>query len=574
MNKVRVAAAQLGVGTDLAENLATCRRMIDRAVAEAGPDLVVLPEFCNHLAWYDSPAHAYEVSLDLDGEWLAGIAGKAGEHGIYVKLCVTARRENGLATVTNILYGPDGQRLGVTDKQTLMGNENNFFARAREHGPILDLPIGRVGMYACADGLLMETSRLLAVRGAQVLLNSLNSFALDEASLHIPVRAAENRCFVVAACKVGPLLPPEMMEAVAQRMGISSAWLHGAGESQIVAPDGTVLAIAPRAGEAVVWADIEPAQADDKRRPDGTDVFQNRRPKLYQPIAQKPPERHYQAGAARVQVACYQPQAEGEEAVRECAEAVTKAAAEGAKLVVLPELFCFGDNEGFHGRQRSERAMYAENALSIALMGAPGCVVATSLPRRDDGKWCNAGVLVTRDGVVFEQPQLHRSERHAKWCKSWGNALHTIKLPFGRLAIIVGDDALYPETFRLAALQDVEIVAAPMQVAEKWELELGLPERAAENRLSIVAASRPSAHGGSAIITVTEDFTLWSEWKNRPFDGHISYPLVTRAKENGLLRGEIYPACAGNRFVSQKTDLVDGRPWWLCGPLVAENSEQ
>ena len=572
MSKVRVAAAQLGVGTDLGENLATCRRMIDRAVAECRPDLLVLPEFCNHLAWYDSPARAYEVSLDLDGEWLQGIGAKASEHGIYLKICVTVRRAKGLATVSNILFGPDGKILGVTDKQTLMGNENNFFARAREHGPILDLPIGRVGMYACADGLLMETSRLLAVRGAQILLNSLNSFALDEASLHIPARAAENRCFVVAACKVGPLLPPEMMDVVAQRMKISPDWLHGAGESQIVAPDGTVLAIAPRTGEAVVYADIDPAQADDKRRPDGTDVFKNRRPALYRPIAKKPQERDYKPGAALVQVACYQPQAQGEAAIYEAAEAVKEAAAEGARLVVLPELFCFGTDERFRGRQRPERSIVAENALSIALTRAPHCAVVTSLPRYDDsGKWYNVGVLMTRDGIVFEQPQLHRSQRHAKWCKGLGDKLHTFDLPFGRLAIIVGDDTLYPESFRLAALRDVEIVAAPMQVMEKWELETGLPERAAENRLSIVAASRQTPNGGSAIVTISEDFTLWAEWKNRPFDGNINYPLITRADGNGLLRGKIYPACAGNRLVSQKTDVVDGRPWWLCNPLVADN---
>lgn len=571
MDKVRVAAAQFGVGTDLQENLATCLRVIDEA-AQHGPDLLVLPEFCNHLAWYDSPARAYEVSLELDGAWLAAIGAKAKERGFYVKICVTVRRAKGLATVSNLLYGPAGALLGVTDKQTLMGNENNFFTRAQTHGPILDLPTGRVGMYACADGLLMETSRLLAVRGAQILLNSLNSFALDEASLHIPARAAENRCFVVAACKVGPLLPPEMMEMVAQRMKISSTWLHGAGESQIVAPDGTVLAIAPRTGEAIIYADIDPAQADDKRRPDGTDVFKNRRPALYQPIAQEPSERHYKPGAARVQVACYQPQARGEAAIEECAEAVKEAAAEGAQLVVLPELFCFGTDERFRGRQRPERSIVAENVLSIALARVPHCVVVTSLPRSDEtGKWYNVGVLVTRDGIVFEQPQLHRSQRHAKWCKGLGDKLHTFDLPFGRLAIMVGDDTLYPESFRLAALQDVEIVAAPMHTMEKWELATGLPERAAENRLSIVAASRQTPHGGSSIVTITEDFTLWAEWKNRPFDGNINYPLVTRATENGLLRGEIYPACAGNRLVSQKTDVVDGRPWWLCGPLVAEN---
>ena len=92
MDKVRVAAAQFGVGTDLGENLATCLRVIDEA-ARHGPDLLVLPEFCNHLAWYESPAHAYEVSLELGGAWLAAIGAKAKERGLRQNLRHGAARK-------------------------------------------------------------------------------------------------------------------------------------------------------------------------------------------------------------------------------------------------------------------------------------------------------------------------------------------------------------------------------------------------------------------------------------------------------------------------------------------------
>src|SRR5437868_976030 len=83
--------------------------------------------------------------------------------------------------------------------------------------------------------------RALALRGAQILCNSLNSFALDEGSLHIPVRAAENRVFVVAANKIGALIPEALLEPVSAQTGIPVRFLSGAGDSQIVAPDGTVL---------------------------------------------------------------------------------------------------------------------------------------------------------------------------------------------------------------------------------------------------------------------------------------------------------------------------------------------
>lgn len=567
---VRVAAAQFAVSNDVAENLATCQRIIDRAAAECAPDLLVLPEFCNHLAWYEDAAHAYAVAVPLDGDWLRGIGAKAAEHGLYIKLNLTVRRENQEITATNVLFGPDGAQIAVADKQTLMGNENNFLTRARSAAPVTETAIGRLGMYACADGLLNETSRMLALGGAQILCNSLNSFALDEASLHIPVRAAENRVFVVAACKVGPLLPAHLLEGVAQRMKIASSWLHGAGESQIVAPDGTVLAMAPRTGEAIVYADIRPAEADDKRRPDGSHIFANRRPALYRPIAQEPPPRNYQAGASVARAAVYQPQAHGVAAIAETVEAVRQSANAGVQIVVLPELFACDTQNSTDNATRAAQSQQAVDALAEVLRETPQpCYVAGSfVMAHDDGTYQHLGVLLGPSGVIGTQGQLHDSARHTAWNDVLADKVETFALPFGRVAMLIGDDTIYPEAVRLAALQDVEIIAAPLQVLEQWELGTGLKERAAENRLSIIAASRPTEAGASALITVGEDFTLWTEWKTRPFDGNINYPIVTLAAASaGLTQAEIYPAASGNRLVSQKTDVVDGRPWWLLAPL-------
>jgi predicted amidohydrolase len=396
------------------------------------------------------------------------------------------------------------------------------------------------------------------------LLNSLNSFAEDEASLHIPVRAAENRVFVVAANKVGALIPAAMIEAVAARIKVPADRLHGAGESQILAPDGTVLAKAPRAGEAVIWADIDLSAADNKQRPDGTNIIANRRPELYREIAEQPQARNYQPGAAQIEAAVYQPAAKGEAAIEEAANAVREAIAAGITLIVLPELFCFADGRVCNAQAATEVSARAITALTNALQASNSYVI-TSLVENDQ----HVGLLLNCDGVLLKQPQLHRSERHAAWATEPGDELRTIDLPFGRLAIIVGDDALYPELFRVAAIHNVEVVAAPLQIVEVWELTTGLLERAAENRISIVAASRPSPVGASALITNSEDFTLWTEWKNRPFDGNINYPLITRATaEPGLTRATIYPANAGNRLISQQTDLVDGRAWRLAAPLV------
>src|SRR6478736_3627062 len=306
MSILRVAAVQFAVTEDVDDNLATCLRMTDQRAAE-GAQVVVLPEFCNHVSWYDGGEHARSKALTLDGPFVAALAAKAAEHGIHLMANVTLAREDGRTTGSNILFAPDGTILGVTDKQVLMGSERDHLDPAIAASPIIETSFGRVGLYSCMDGVINETPRMLAVGGAQVLLNSLNSFALDEASLHIPVRAVENRVWVVAANKVGPLVPARSIAMVAERVGVPIEMLHGAGESQIVAPDGTIVAMAPRTGEAVVVADIEVEVADDKHRPDGTDVMTSRRPDLYGPILDEPRGRQRPAGADELVTAVVSP---------------------------------------------------------------------------------------------------------------------------------------------------------------------------------------------------------------------------------------------------------------------------
>ncbi|MFI6866057.1 carbon-nitrogen hydrolase family protein [Nocardia sp. NPDC050406] len=522
----RVAAAQLAAGTDVEANLAACLRMID-AAAEARAELVVLPEFCNHLSWYADRAHARRMACTLGDAFLSTIAQRAERHGLFVKIGVTLARSDGRTTGTSLLYGPDGELLGESDKQILMGAENDYLDIGQDDSPVIDTPLGRIGMYACMEGVINEVTRSLTVRGAQLLLNSLNSFATDEASLHIPVRAAENRVWVVAANKVGPLLPEDQLPAIAERLGVPADRLHGAGESQIVAPDGTCVAMAPATGEAIVVADIDIARADDKQRADGTDILAARRPELYAPLGSSFTGRRARAGAETMAAAIADPSA----------DTISALAFDGVDLIVLPEL-----------------AALPVADIARAVHGTTAHVVSTVL----DGD-AHHGVLINADGVVARQPQLHATARHP-WCTALGDELTVVELPWGRLALVVGDDALFPETFRLAAIQDADVVAVPCTPTEPWELRLGLPERAAENRLNVVAAGRGASGLTGGIYGLSPDFTLWTAWSG-PFTGVISHPLVTTVPPRASsARATIRPAQAVNRTVSRGTDLVDGRP--------------
>lgn len=578
---VRVAAAQLHAGADVAQNLATCLRVIDQAMS-VKPDLLVLPEFCNHLSWYDDPAHCYRVSVALDGPFVQALSDKAREHGIHLVVNCTVQREEGIATGTSLLFGPDGRLLGTSDKQVLMGHENDMLRRATTPSPIIETAIGRLALYACMDGVINETPRCLALRGAQILCNSLNSFAPDEASLHVPVRAAENRVFVVAANKVGPLIPEALVEPVSQATSIPVRFLSGAGESQIVAPDGTVLARASATDEAVVWADIHPEEADDKRRPDGTDRFRARRPALYARLAQTPTAIPSSFGAESLAVAVYQPseQADALAALLDQADALRTS---GTQLLVLPELF------GFETLQISDPAAALARSQTLIhtltdFCQATGLELVTSLPLATAHGLRHAAVLIDSTGVVFEQAQLHAVSAHP-WVSALGDGVAVVARPWGRLGLIVGDDLIYPEVSRLLALEGADVVAAPIQAREAWEASLGWLERSGENRFCLAVATRPTSFASSLITNLWADFTLMTPWQSRAFDGIISRPLATFAStasdgssgassdvtadaNAGLTFAQVRPRSAENKVLSHRTHLLDGRPWQLIDALI------
>jgi predicted amidohydrolase len=567
---MRVAALQYASGTDVDENLATCLRMIDRAAGDS-PDLMVMPEFSNHISWYDDADHARRVSLELEGEFLTAIADRAARHKSYIVINVALRRDNDRLTVTSLCYGPDGCLVAQADKQTLMGHENTWFARATHTSEVICTPFGRLAMFPCRDGVTCETPRGLALRGAQLFCDSLNSFALDEASLHVPARAPENKVFLVAANKIGPLIPEELLEAVSEQTHIPLRFLNGAGESQIVSPSGEILARGPRDEEAVVLAEIDLARAKDKTRPDGTDLFAARRPRLYRPIAEQSGSEICGSASKQIKVATLMPEQEVEAALSSLSPLVDAMPPE-TRLAVLPELFCYGDLAGLHAPPDRALAARAVEAMQEACAGHAELHLCASLVLPVGEGAGLVTVLVNQSGIVAQQAQLHCSSRYP-WMVP-GDELSLVEMSWGKLALVSGDDMLFPELVKVAALQGAHVIAAPLYLQESWEERYGLRSRAAENRVCLVASSRALDGRAGMIIDLEREFTLMTEWQERKFDGYINAPLVTeQTPGTGTTCAYIHPAAASNKLMSEQTDLLLDRPWRLSGDLLHSAEE-
>ena len=168
------------------------------------------------------------------------------------------------------------------------------------------------------------------------------------------------------------------------------------------------------------------------------------------------------------------------------------------------------------------------------------------------------GMAVDASGVVLEQPQLHETPR-LPWARLGGDRLATAELPWGRMAVVVGDDIRLPEVARLAAVQGAAVVAVCHRPSSPADVDLMLAERAAENRVCIAAAAPSGPVAGCALIDPPVD-SLWSPSRSQPFDGTINMPDLRRIEPGAdILAGVVHPARARNREISRQTNLVDGR---------------
>lgn len=114
---------------------------------------------------------------------------------------------------------------------------------------IVDTPLGKVAMTICYDFIFPEYIRSLALKGAQLILNSTFWFADDisgpagwspeQSKALAMTRALENNVFVAMACRTG-----------------TEKNLWGFGHSVIVGPQGKILAEADRE-ESIISAPID-----------------------------------------------------------------------------------------------------------------------------------------------------------------------------------------------------------------------------------------------------------------------------------------------------------------------------
>jgi predicted amidohydrolase len=579
---MRVAVTQFATTSDVQQNLATCLRIINQAVL-CKPAIIVLPEFCNAAATVEDHNHAWNCALTTKARFFLDIANLAKKHGCYIVINVTLRREpsrehqdgtvKSAISVTSCLFSPSGELVLQADKQNLMGHENNFFMRGTQVSDVSTTPFGNVGLFSGSDGMTFETPRCLALRGAQLLCSSLHCFGLDQSSLHVNTRAAENKVFVAAANTIGPLHSQQPLQPLQPQQ------LMGAGDSQIVSPDGTVLAKVAHGEEGFVFADINLDDSQNKRRPDGSDIFNQRRPELYQALTQVSKDVASDGVSANINAAIFATYKTNEQAIEDVCHYIENNLSD---IIQLPELFFIADTNITDEGDKLTQALAQLTCLSnkvikqVSAQLRPFQYVCTSLVL--DG--VHQAVLINKEGIFARQQQLHFCQRH-QWT-TLGDELHIIELPLEQgsitLAMLTADDANVPEIVKVAAFSGIHLLLVPFAIQQAEEVNYNLLSRAAENRICVLAACREKSFAAEPVVNkpgqkrikanklaglianLPSEFTLFSPWQSQPFDGNINPPIV-KLQGGKITKALIHPLTACNKVMADKTNLLKDRSW-------------
>lgn len=499
---IRVAVLQIEHELEPTSAVALCARLIDRAVVEQSAQIVVFPQLV---------AHADDVEA-TDGLLARELAKLSAQHAIWVLGSVYIG-----STAVCLWADPSGQVQARPCSDLEQTGAGNFGADSA----IISTPHGKIGLCAGPAALRGPVTRSLAEAGARLVCTSMAASLPRVLSLLPPARAVENRIFVaVSALYAAQIAPyPAHMETLPPPPeGADPSRLH----NQIAGPSGQRVDLTSCAEGTIFVAELElgtrEARSDAEQTSASDDGEGTRRVAPLRGLWSHT-DRAARAGADRggaelargqlddtraskLTVATLTIEREGslEGTLARTTEQLRDLVQQDVSLVVLPELFCFGPELS---PPENAAAEFVNVVRSLAeACGRSGMHVVTSLVEQVKDKLFHTAVLIGQGGVVVRQASLAPTSR-LPWATP-SRRVQTALLPWGRLALAVGDDALLPEFAESLLRAGVDVVAAPLAAAHAADAGLTLPAVAEDGRFAVVAAVASTRGSESCSFLETE----------------------------------------------------------------------
>ena len=235
-----------------------------------------------------------------------------------------------------------------------------------------------------------------------------------------------------------------------------------------------------------------------------------------------------------------------EENVTSSIAKIEAAAAQGAQVIVLPEL-C---NTGYMFASRKEAFDLAEPVPSgpssqrwMEVAARLGVYLVAGITENADGKLYNSAVILEPEGYLGTYRKLHLWGDEALYFQPGDLGIPVFDTPLGRLACHICYDCWFPEVWRLEALQGAELICVPTN----WVPIPGQdPKREAMANILVMGA----AHSNSVFVAAAN---RTGTERGQPFIGQSLIVSQTGWPVAGPASGE------GEEILVARINLADAR---------------
>lgn len=269
---MRIGLVQQANTADIQGNVERLKANIRRAASD-GAELVVLQELHNGLYFCQTEdTRLFDLAEPIPGPSTEAFGELAKELGIVLVLSLFERRVPGLYHNTAVVLERDGSIAGKYRKMHIPDDpayyEKFYFTPGDLGFEPIDTSVGRLGVLVCWDQWYPEAARLMAMRGADLLIyptaigwesSDTNEEKARQLGAWVTVQrghAVANGLPVVSVNRVGHEPDPS-----GQTNGIRF-W----GNSFVAGPQGELLAELPNDEDTVRVVEVDMARSENVRR--------------------------------------------------------------------------------------------------------------------------------------------------------------------------------------------------------------------------------------------------------------------------------------------------------------------
>lgn len=247
-------------------------RNIEKAlflIEKADAELIVLPELFNTGYLFISVKEADSLAESIpDGKTTKALCSIAREKKIHIVAGI-AEIAKGKLYNSAVLVSPAGY-IATYRKLHLFNEEMLWFQPGDKKFAVYDIGSCKIGMMICFDWFFPESTRMLALKGADIVCHAAN-LVLPYGQDAMIIRCLENRIYSITANRMGS----------EQRNG--KKWRY-TGKSQIISPHAQILCRASAEEEEVGVAEIDISKSRNKYLNKHNDLFKDRRVDFYQDL--------------------------------------------------------------------------------------------------------------------------------------------------------------------------------------------------------------------------------------------------------------------------------------------------